>query len=128
MRFRFLAATAELIGAESVHSLKLELMSLGAADENGRRMPVSTGRYESMDVDCVISAIGQTIDLCGIEEGSAIKLGRKNTILVNPLSYQTDEADVFAGGDAVTGPRFAIDAIAMGKQGDKLLLKEMAFE
>ena len=33
------------------------------------------------------------------------------------IAYQTAEADIFAGGDCVTGPRFAIDAIAAGKQG-----------
>ncbi|MDR2901130.1 MAG: 4Fe-4S binding protein, partial [Treponema sp.] len=41
---------------------------------------------------------------------------RNNTIQVDDWTYQTAQSDVFAGGDAVTGPRFAIDAIAAGKQ------------
>ncbi len=70
-----------------------------------------------MSVTAVISAIGQQIDMCGIEDGSRIELGKRNTVVVDALSCQTGEADVFAGGDCVTGPKFAIDAIAMGKQG-----------
>ncbi len=50
-------------------------------------------------------------------QGSRAVLNPNQTIKVAELSYQTDEPDVFAGGDAVTGPKFAIDAIAMGKQG-----------
>jgi len=47
----------------------------------------------------------------------SLVLNPNKTIKVSQLSYQTGEKDVFAGGDAVTGPKFAIDAIALGKQG-----------
>ena len=33
------------------------------------------------------------------------------------MTYQTAQSDIFVGGDVYTGPRFAIDAIAAGKQG-----------
>jgi ferredoxin len=46
-----------------------------------------------------------------------VELNPNKTIKVDPLTYQTAEPDVFAGGDAYTGPRFAIVAIAAGKQG-----------
>lgn len=117
VRFKFLSAPAEIVGAGKAEGLKLQLMRLGAPDEKGRRKPEPTGEFETLPVDCVISAIGQKIDLCGMEADCGLKTGAKNTIAVNPLSYQTDAADVFAGGDVVTGPRFAIEAIAMGKQG-----------
>lgn len=87
-------------------------------DEKGRFSPV----YDENDVkvveaDCVLISVGQAIDWGNLIAGSKIELNPNNTIKADPLTYQTGELDVFAGGDAFTGPRFAIDAIAAGKQG-----------
>lgn len=86
-------------------------------DENGRFAP----KYDEndtiiVDADYVLLSVGQAIDWCGILDGSKAVLNPNNTIKVNEITYQTDQEDVFAGGDAVTGPKFAIDAIAAGKQ------------
>jgi len=67
--------------------------------------------------DYVILSIGQSIDWCGILDGSKAVLNRNNTIQVDHVTYQSAHPDIFAGGDARTGPKFAIDAIADGKQG-----------
>lgn len=67
--------------------------------------------------DHVLMSVGQTMDWGGLLEGSKMQLTPRKTLVVKELSYQTDEPDVFAGGDAVSGPKFAIDAIAMGKSG-----------
>ena len=64
-------------------------------------------------VDCVIAAIGQKIDA----EGFGLNLGEKGNVLADAKTFQTSQSDVFAGGDAITGPKFAIDAIAAGKEG-----------
>ncbi|MGF7145586.1 NADPH-dependent glutamate synthase beta subunit-like oxidoreductase [Anaerotaenia torta] len=96
----------------------IELMRCtGVYDENGRFSP----KYDENDTmiaeaDYVLLSVGQSIDWCGILEGSQAVLNPNNTIRVDELTYQTNQPDVFAGGDAVTGPRFAIDAIAAGKQ------------
>lgn len=117
MKLHLLASPVEIIGKDgAVTALKLEKMKLGAPDASGRRSPVSTGEFETMDVDNVIGAIGQIIDWGGIEKGS-MQLDRKGCVKVNELSYQTGEPDVFAGGDVVTGPAFVIHAIAAGKEG-----------
>ena len=117
VQFRFLSAPAEIIGENGkVKALKVEIMELGEPDAKGRRKPVGTGEFETLAVSAVISAIGQQIDLCGIDAGSKLRLGKRGTVLVDPATYQTDEPDVFAGGDLVTGPKFAIDAIAAGKE------------
>ena len=113
VKFRFLSVPAEITGEGKVEELMVELMELGAPDEKGRRKPVSTGKYEFMKVDSVISAIGQKIDLCGI----TLDVGAKGNVVADAVTYQTSEPDVFAGGDVVTGPKFAIDAIAAGKEG-----------
>ena len=96
--------------------MKVEVMELGEADAKGRRKPVGTGKFETLELDAVISAIGQKIDLGGISAGTGIQLSSKGAVMVDELSYQTGEPDVFAGGDVVTGPKFAIDAIAAGKE------------
>ena len=96
----------------------IELMRcIRVFDENGRFSP----KYDEKDTrivgaDYVLLSVGQSIDWCGILADSQAVLNPNNTIRVEETTYQTDEPDVFAGGDAVTGPRFAIDAIAAGKQ------------
>ena len=116
VRFMYLDAPVEVLGSGKVSGMKVEVMELGEADAKGRRKPVGTGKFETLELDAVISAIGQKIDLGGISAGTGIQLSSKGAVMVDELSYQTGEPDVFAGGDAVTGPKFAIDAIAAGKE------------
>ena len=114
VKFRFLASPAEITGSGKAEALTVELMELGDVDAKGRRKSVGTGRFETIAVDSVISAIGQKIDLCNI---AAFRTNANGTVIADAKSYQTSVDDVFAGGDAVTGPKFAIDAIAAGKEG-----------
>ena len=65
----------------------------------------------------MLLSIGQSIQWGGLLEGSAVELGRGNAAQADPLTFQTAQKDVFVGGDGYSGPRFAIDAIAAGKQG-----------
>ena len=118
INFHLLCNPVEILADDKgwVRGLKCIRMELGEPDEKGRRKPVGTGEFETLAVSAVISAIGQQIDLCGIDAGSKLRLGKRGTVLVDPATYQTDEPDVFAGGDLVTGPKFAIDAIAAGKE------------
>jgi NAD-dependent dihydropyrimidine dehydrogenase PreA subunit len=66
--------------------------------------------------DNVVMAIGQAVDWGALLEGSAVRLGRGNGPLADARTYQTDEPDIFVGGDVFTGPRFVIDAIAAGHE------------
>ena len=117
VKFRFLNAPVEITGkGGKVAGIRVELMELGEPDEKGRRKPVGTGKFEDIEVDSVIAAIGQTIDWGGLDTG-AMEKGKKSAAVVDNIAYQTAEHDIFAGGDCVTGPKFAIDAIAAGKQG-----------
>ena len=114
VKFMFLAAPVEITGDGKAEQLKVEIMELGEADEKGRRKPVGTGKFEILPVSAVISSIGQKIDLSGIAD---FELNPNGTVAVDAISLQTSVKDVFAGGDVVTGPKFAIDAIAAGKEG-----------
>lgn len=66
--------------------------------------------------DHVIVTVGQTIQLGGLLEDSQVKVNPNNSIKADSFTYQTNEPDIFTGGDCLTGPSFAIDAIAAGKQ------------
>lgn len=116
VKFRYLSAPTEILGeAGKVTDIKLEIMKLGEPDEKGRRKPVGTGKFETLPIDSVIAAVGQTVDWGGLDTGKLEK-SAKGTALADALTYQTAEPDIFVGGDVYTGPKFAIDAIAAGKE------------
>ena len=116
VEFRFLSAPVEIIGADGrVSAIKIEKMALGEPDEKGRRKPVGTGEFEIVEIDSVIGAVGQTVDWGTLDVG-ALKTTKKNTAEADSLTYQTAQPDIFVGGDCYTGPKFAIDAIAAGKE------------
>lgn len=71
----------------------------------------------TLPCDNVVLSIGQCIEWGDLLDGEAVELGRGQGAVADPVTYQTDQPDVFVGGDVYTGPRFAIDAIAAGKQG-----------
>ena len=116
VQFRFLCAPAEILGTDGkVSGLKVEKMALGEPDEKGRRKPVGTGEFEIIEVSSVIGAIGQKVDLGGIAP-EGMTFNPNGTVIAEALTYQTTQPDIFAGGDVVTGPKFAIDAIAAGHE------------
>jgi len=86
-------------------------------DENHRFAP-KYDEDETITVECenVLLSIGQSIQWGNLLDGTKVELNRNGTVRVDGLSYQTGEPDIFAGGDIVTGPKFAIDAIAAGKE------------
>lgn len=86
-------------------------------DENNRFNPqYDESNTKTVKADKILLSIGQAIDWGGLLEGSQAELNPNNTIKVDPVTLQTAESDIFAGGDAATGPKFAIDAIALGQE------------
>ncbi len=86
-------------------------------DADGRFNP----QYDENDTirfDCrhIVLAVGQSIVWGDLLKDMGVKLGRGNCVVADPRTYQTDEPDIFAGGDVYTGPKFVIDAIAAGKE------------
>lgn len=97
--------------------LECVMASLGEPDETGRRrpIPVPDSNYK-MPVGAVIAAIGQkpaVKEFAGLGE---LELTKKETIKVHPNTLQTSLADVYAAGDAVTGPATVVQAIGGGKR------------
>ena len=118
VQFRFLNNPVELIGDEKgkVKELKVEIMELGEPDEKGRRKPVGTGKFETIEVTSVIGAIGQRVDWGKLDLGN-LRFDKRGLAKADKVTYQSDQLDIFVGGDCLTGPKFAIDAIAAGREG-----------
>jgi NADPH-dependent glutamate synthase beta subunit-like oxidoreductase len=92
-------------------------MTLGEADASGRRRPVPVeGSEFILEVDGVIAALGQESDWACLGPDCQCTLSDWGTVRVNPYTFQTDDPDIFAGGDAVTGPRSVIEAAANGRK------------
>ena len=91
---------------------------LSVFDNSGKFSPTFDEKETKIvKTNHVLISVGQGIDLGKLLENSKIELNPNKTIKADAFTLQTGEMDVFAGGDAMTGPRFAIDAIAMGKEG-----------
>ena len=87
-------------------------------DESGRFSPTyDEADTKTVPCDRVFLSIGQSIQWGSLLEGTKVELGRGNGAKADSLTYQTAEADIFVGGDVYTGPKFAIDAIAAGREG-----------
>jgi len=96
-----------------ITAIRLQKMELGEPDASGRRRPVPIpGAEETIEIDTVIKAIGQQVN----PEGITVALTKWNTIAVDEKTLATNLPGVFAGGDGVTGPRIAIEAVAKGKR------------
>ena len=91
---------------------------LSVKDADGRFNP-QYDENQLLTVECkhVFFSVGQAIVWGDLLKGSKVELGRGNGAVADALTYQTAEPDIFVGGDVYTGPKFAIDAIAAGKQG-----------
>ncbi len=122
IKYTFLAAPTRLIGDDNGKVTQIEYlqMELGEPDDSGRRRPVPIeGSETQLDVDVVISAIGQkplinwyTDDLK--EQG--MRLTRWNTIEADEETLQSDIPHIFTGGDIWSGPALLIDAVGTGRR------------
>jgi len=94
--------------------LNCRRMELGAPDLSGRARPIPIpGSEFSIQADCVIAAIGQTVQ-AESTDGSGLALSPRG-IAADPFTLATNLPGVFAGGDAVTGADLAVRAVAAGK-------------
>ena len=87
-------------------------------DAQGRFSP-EYDENDTVTVPCrhVIFSVGQAIDWGHMLDNLHVELRPNGSALANKLTYQTSEPDIFVGGDVYTGPKFAIDAIAAGREG-----------
>ena len=107
------------IVTENGHAAGIRLRKcLRVKNDQGRFAPEFDDN-DTCQAQCaaVLYCIGQKVDWRQLLTGTAVTFNPNGTAQVDPLTYQTAEPGIFAGGDAVTGQKFAIDAIAAGKEG-----------
>lgn len=117
IEFRFLVTPTEILGnSDRVRAIECQCMKLTEFDQSGRRRPVpaENSRFE-LEVDMVISAIGQYSDTAGLVDGQEVKTGQGGVIQIDKHG-RTNVPYIFAGGDVASGPATAIQAIAAGQK------------
>ncbi|WP_300385821.1 FAD-dependent oxidoreductase [Clostridium sp.] len=107
---RIVIESGKVVGVEFKRCLSI-------FDENGRFNP----KFDEEDkkiikCDYVLLSVGQTFNYGKLLEGEGVKLSQRGTIEVDNITLQTSNKEIFAGGDVASGPKFAIDAIAAGKE------------
>ena len=86
-------------------------------DENGKFNPIyDENELKTVECDNVILSIGQAAVLGDLLKDTKVEVRPNGTIVADPITYQTAEKDIFAGGDIYHGARFAIDAIESGRK------------
>lgn len=106
----------EVVGEEEVKGIVFK-RCISVFDENRRFAPkYDEEQLLTLDADMVIFAIGQTVVLKDLLKETKVEFVRGVYPVADKFTYQTAEEDIFVGGDCFTGPKFAIDAIAAGKE------------
>jgi heterodisulfide reductase subunit A-like polyferredoxin len=104
-------------------------MVLGEPDQSGRRRPEPVeGSQFVIEIDALVPAIGQESDWACLTDECACTLSDWGTMAVDPVTFQSQDPDIFAGGDAVSGPATVVEAVAAGKEAavsiDRFIRKE----
>ena len=126
VELKFLSNPVELISKDNkLVAVKYEVMTLGEKDASGRRAPVGTGKYETINADYIISAIGQTPDESVwnagvIETDHGYTKGVKNY----GEAFETSVSNIFTGGDIIKGAKTIGVAIKCGKDFAKYVISQ----
>ncbi|MBQ3128686.1 MAG: FAD-dependent oxidoreductase [Clostridia bacterium] len=119
--YKFLNNPVEIIGENGkVKAAKLQVMELGEPDAGGRRSPVPVeGKFETIELDNVIMAIGQKISISGFE---VLELTDRGNISADTKTFRTSLDGVFAVGDATNrGASIAIEAIGEAQKASQVI-------
>ncbi|MEA1987266.1 MAG: FAD-dependent oxidoreductase [Candidatus Marinimicrobia bacterium] len=116
IKFIFLTNPVENIGENGkLKSIKFDVMKLGEADESGRRRPLPTGEQFTEEFDNMLIAVSQSPDLA-VLDGSGVDTTKWNTIKADPVTFETNVKDIFAGGDVVLGPASIVEAVGQANE------------
>ncbi|MDD3295975.1 MAG: FAD-dependent oxidoreductase [Candidatus Omnitrophica bacterium] len=128
VKMLFMRAPKRIIGSDpdnKVKAIELSVMKPGPCDSSGRKKPLDTGETETLACDTILFAIGERVDAdfaaaCGLE------LTAYKTITADEFTLETNIKKVYAGGDIVTGPGTAVEAMAQGKRMARAIDKNLA--
>ncbi len=116
VKIYFLASPVKIIrSGEKAVGMECVRTKLGEPDGTGRKKPIPIeGSAFKVHADTIIAAIGQRVDRRALK---GLSVNPDGTVRIDPETGETSLKGLFAGGDVVTGPGWAIDAIAAGKKG-----------
>ena len=119
---RILAKDGRVTGMELARCVRVY-------DEKGSFDPVyDPSTTKIFEMDTLILVIYETIDTAYLAVSDAVRRHPDGRVMVDPVSLETTKKGVFAGGNAVTGPRSAIDAIAQGKKAAESIIRYLRGE
>ncbi len=110
-------------------TLKCQKTKLGEPGNDGRRSvsPIEN-KFVELEIDNIISAIGESVDYDILSDNN-ISVDQRKNILIDKLSHETSLENVFIGGDAYRGPSTVVESIADGtKAAEAILKKELAIQ
>ena len=121
VKIHYLVAPVKILGKDNkIIGLECIKMRLGEPDDSGRRKPIPIeGSEFVIDADIVIPAISQKPDLSFLPRNHDFEISKWDTFEVDPYTFATNKPGFFAGGDAVTGAKTVIDAMAAGHRAAK---------
>jgi NADPH-dependent glutamate synthase beta subunit-like oxidoreductase len=99
-----------------VRGMKVQKMTLGEADEKGRRKPLPTGEFVDLECDTVIYALGTNANPIVTKSTAGLGLNKWGYIVADERTQATNLPGVFAGGDIVTGGATVILAMGAGRR------------
>ncbi len=117
IKFKLMSGPSKVIGDAkgNVKGLEVEKMKFGSIDRSGRRKPVGTGVFETVDCDTIILAIGEKVE-SAFAKDLGIETNKNATLKTNPFTFRTSNEKFYAIGDAVTGPATAAEAMGIAKK------------
>jgi len=117
-KIHYLAAPKKILGKNGkVTGIECVKMRLGEPDASGRRRPIPIeGSEFTIEADTVIPSVSQAPSLSFLGDKHGFEISERGAFVVDEETLATNKPGIFAGGDAATGPRTAIEAIAAGKK------------
>ena len=121
IEMKFLVAPKQVVGKDGkVTGIECTRMELGEPDKSGRRRPVEVkGSEFIIECDAIVPAIGQEADLSFITKESGVSINKWNNLDFDDVTYATNVAGIFTGGDVSTGPQTVVKAVFSGKEAAK---------
>lgn len=125
--FRLLLSPVEIFGENNeVAKIKCQKMALGEPDASGRRRPEPIeGEFEEIEVQTVITALGQTPNPLIKDTTKDLEVNNRGCIVVNQDTMETSIENIYAGGDVVSGAATVIKAMGAGKLAAKEILNKI---
>jgi heterodisulfide reductase subunit A2 len=118
---QYLTFPVRILGENGqVSKVECVRMKLGEPDKSGRRRPIPVEGSEFMvPADTVVTALGQAPDFSCLPPQSKITISNRGLLMADAQTGSTNVSGIFSGGDAVSGPRTVVEAIAFGKEAAK---------